>query len=398
MNSMNVLDLVTSLSSTSPNNFKESAILNVKNLTELNDPLDLSANSRSSNYSRTIANADLEMKTGYDYDGRSSLPTIASLSASPTSVTEVNPLAEVGTGIKGEYFAGKAFDVLKLTRTDSTVNFDWGKGSPDASLKADNFSVRWTGQVQPKYSDIYTFYTTSDDGIRLWVDGKQLINNWTNHSATENKGSLSLMAEQKYDIKLEYFEKTGDAVSKLMWSSSNQLKEIISQNQLYSLATPSLDINDKPVIMVPGSQSIASGTTLSISGLQIADLDAGNGELTVTLNATNGTLHVNGNVSGGVTMANIKNNGTGSIILAGTLMQISATLASPTGLIYAANSGFLGSDTIQVSVNDNGNTGSGGPQTDVQSFSVSTYASNVPSKSMIGTNLNGITDWSTEWP
>ncbi|MBC1281364.1 hypothetical protein GNF10_36955, partial [Nostoc sp. UCD121] len=74
----------------------------------------------------------------------------------------------------------------------------------------------------------------SDDGVRLWVNGQQIINKFVNQSPTENTGSIALVAGQKYDIKLEYFENTVTAVSKLAWSSATQTKEIIPQSQLYS--------------------------------------------------------------------------------------------------------------------------------------------------------------------
>ncbi len=150
------------------------------------------------------------------------------VSATPTSVT-----AGTGTGLTGQYFDNSDFTAPKITRTDGTINFDWGYGSPDASIGVDTFSARWTGQVQPQYSQAYTFYTTSDDGIRLWVNNQLIINNWTDHAPIENSGTMTLTAGQKYDLKLEFYENGGGAVSKLSWSSASQIKQIIPQLQLY---------------------------------------------------------------------------------------------------------------------------------------------------------------------
>ena len=61
-------------------------------------------------------------------------------------------------------------------------------GSPAAAIAADTFSARWIGQVEAQFTGTYTFYTQSDDGVRLWVNGQLLVNNWTNHSVTENGG------------------------------------------------------------------------------------------------------------------------------------------------------------------------------------------------------------------
>jgi hypothetical protein len=101
-------------------------------------------------------------------------------------------------------------------------------------MDADTFSVRWTGFVTPKYSQTYTFYTVSDDGVRLWVDGKLVIDNWTEHGETEDSGTISLQAGGSYSVKMEYFESGGDAVAKLLWSSSSQAKQVIPSVQLSS--------------------------------------------------------------------------------------------------------------------------------------------------------------------
>lgn len=114
------------------------------------------------------------------------------------------------------------------------MNFNWGKTAPAAGMGADTFSVRWTGKVQAKYSQTYTFSTTADDGVRLWVNGQLLINNWTDHAATTNSGTITLQAGQKYDIKMEYYENSGGAVAKLLWSSASQPLQVVPQSQLYT--------------------------------------------------------------------------------------------------------------------------------------------------------------------
>ncbi|MEH2199966.1 PA14 domain-containing protein [Nostoc sp.] len=139
-----------------------------------------------------------------------------------------------GNGLKAEYYDNIDFTNLKVTRTDPTVNFLWGAGSPDPSIGADTFSARWTGQVEAKYSETYNFYTTADDGVRLSVNGQQIINKFVDQSTTESSGSIALVAGQKYDIKLEYYENQYSAVSQLSWSSNSQTKQIIPQSQLYS--------------------------------------------------------------------------------------------------------------------------------------------------------------------
>ncbi|MGF2038132.1 MAG: PA14 domain-containing protein [Nostoc sp. CmiVER01] len=201
------------------------------------------------NQSATEYSGAIALVAGQKYDIKleyyeNKYDAVSQLSWSSSSQTkEIIPQSQLysnvstvgnGNGLKAEYYDNIDFTNLKQTRTDSTVNFNWGERSPDPSIDADTFSVRWTGQVQAKYSETYNFYTTSDDGVRLWVNGQQIINKFVNQSATEYSGAIALVAGQKYDIKLEYYENKYDAVSQLSWSSSSQTKEIIPQSQLYS--------------------------------------------------------------------------------------------------------------------------------------------------------------------
>ena len=155
-----------------------------------------------------------------------------------------------GTGLLGQYYSGTNFGTLLLSRTDATVGFNWGSGSPGAGVPADRFSVRWTGKVTPRYSETYTFTTRSDDGVRLTVNGQQLINNWTDHAATQNSGTLALTAGHAYDLQLEFYENGGQAVSTLSWASASQPLEIVPQSQLTPATVPTPPADDGVFSMV----------------------------------------------------------------------------------------------------------------------------------------------------
>ena len=134
------------------------------------------------------------------------------LSSSDDVTVTVNPAP--ANGLTARYYrdpgSGAHFATLVLTRVDPTVNFTWGTAAPAAGVTADNFSVRWTGRVQAPVSGTYRFTTVSDDGIRLWVNGVQVINNWTDHAATTNtSAAITLTAGVKYTITLEFYEKGG---------------------------------------------------------------------------------------------------------------------------------------------------------------------------------------------
>ena len=155
----------------------------------------------------------------------------------PTHTPTPTPPIQSGDGLTGNYYDNNDLTNLKLTRVDSTINFDWGAGSPDASIDSETFSARWTGQVKADYTETYTFYVYSNDGNRLWVNGKLLTDRWTT-GISEQSGTISLIAGQKYDIVLEMFETNKTALCQLSWSSPSTPKVIIPTANLYSSVQP----------------------------------------------------------------------------------------------------------------------------------------------------------------
>ncbi len=125
-----------------------------------------------------------------------------------------------GTGLRGQYFASNNLSGnVGLQRTEA-VNFNWGTAAPGAGVPADNFSVRWTGTVEASSTGSFTFQTNSDDGVRVYVNGTLVINNWTAHSATLNtSAAIAMTANQRYSIVVEYQELTGSAVMQLRWKT-----------------------------------------------------------------------------------------------------------------------------------------------------------------------------------
>lgn len=126
------------------------------------------------------------------------------------------------SGLFGEYYNSRTLSGSPVgTRTDTTIDFNWGNGSPGvSSVGTDQFSVDWNGYVRAEETGTYYFQTESDDGVRLWVDGNLIIDNWTNHSPTTNTSAgVSLVAGQAYDVTLQYYEDGGGAVIRLRWQT-----------------------------------------------------------------------------------------------------------------------------------------------------------------------------------
>jgi hypothetical protein len=186
--------------------------------------------------------------TAYEFaswsDGGAAAHTVSTPSANTTYTATYRPAGSSGsgTGLNAEYFNNADFTGTKVARVDPAVDFAWGSGSPAGTLGVDTFSARWTGQIQAPYTGTYTFYTQSDDGVRLWVNGVQLVNHWSNHATYEDRGTITLSAGQRYPIKMEYYENTGGATARLLWSHASISKTVVPATRLYPSTASSTTI------------------------------------------------------------------------------------------------------------------------------------------------------------
>jgi hypothetical protein len=144
-----------------------------------------------------------------------------------------------GQGLQGDYFANQTLTgTPTLSQIDQTITNDWGSAAPDPTLPVDHFSIRWTGKVQPYSTETYTFEAESDDGVRVWVNGVQIINAWVDQVDVKTTGTIALVAGVKYDIKVEYYSDVGNALVKLRWSTPTWPSETIPETQFYPPPQP----------------------------------------------------------------------------------------------------------------------------------------------------------------
>jgi hypothetical protein len=146
-----------------------------------------------------------------------------------------------GTGLIGSHYAtlnfqSTSFDLVETTGQE--VDFKWRNAAPlsgNPAIPADGFRVLWKGQFEPAFSEKYTFYTVADDGIKLWINGVLVIDNWTTQGATQRSFTTSsnLIAGQKYNIIVEYYDQSGDALAQLQWQSANQPRQVIPRDRLH---------------------------------------------------------------------------------------------------------------------------------------------------------------------
>ncbi len=149
---------------------------------------------------------------------------------------------EGNKGLTGKYFKGKNFDVLVKTQTDKNIDFNWGQSGPE-KLPGDYYSIQWTGKVKTDDPGVYDFYTSSDDGVRLWVNNKLIIDDWVKHGTLSNYASIRLEGGKSYPIKLEYFEDIGGANVKLGWAPPENISD--NKEVFYRVHDIALDFLDK---------------------------------------------------------------------------------------------------------------------------------------------------------
>jgi len=123
--------------------------------------------------------------------------------------------ADGKAGFKGEYFQGRDLQGEPTIRQDKEINFNWDNG-PMSGFGKLNYSVRWTGEFHADSTDDYAFHVTSDDGARLWIDDKLVVDNWSVHPATNIESKpIHLSAGSVHPMRLEYFQAEGGAEVRL---------------------------------------------------------------------------------------------------------------------------------------------------------------------------------------
>jgi hypothetical protein len=147
-----------------------------------------------------------------------------------------------GAGLTGVYYNGHAFDDSVASRIDPLISFpEWLLPMPGLAtgvhytIKDTRYSIRFTGSIQPQFTEDYIFSTQVAGGIRLWVNDKLLIDRWQEtYTTTHTAAPVALEAGKKYRIRLEYFNTDDRTALYLFWQSPSLKKELVPQSQLYA--------------------------------------------------------------------------------------------------------------------------------------------------------------------
>lgn len=154
-------------------------------------------------------------------------------------------------GVKGEYYDNAELKGNPaFVRTDQEIDFKWGDGGPKEDFKKDGFSVRWTGKIKAPKSGEFTIETTSDDGVRLYINDKLVLENWDDHAPEPDKAFIKMEKDKLYDFRMEFYENGGGAVAKLGWQ--------LPDSDILTEAVQMAKNSDAVILFVGNSENIES--------------------------------------------------------------------------------------------------------------------------------------------
>ncbi len=172
-------------------------------------------------YSPSIIKADLQAGKTYHFNIKNLATKITPVISSQFLIPDGGKPGE--HGLKGEYFPNMKLEgAPSFTRVDSVVDFDWGNGSPQKGFKTVEYSARWTGKlIAPATIKGVSIDVTADDGARLFIDGKKVIDDWRDRSPETDSYIMDLDSGKVYAIELQYYQDGGGASARLSWTGGS---------------------------------------------------------------------------------------------------------------------------------------------------------------------------------
>lgn len=150
----------------------------------------------------------------------------------PTPMSE--PAARAAPhGLRAQYYRGRELNGPSVDRIDPTIDYQWAAGGAPIAAAGDVYSIRWTGRLTPRVSGRTTFHARYDDGVRIWVGGKLVLDDWNGrYVIVDRSADVDLIAGTPVDLKVEYFNGGDRGVIQLFWSSPGRPEEILPVSAL----------------------------------------------------------------------------------------------------------------------------------------------------------------------
>jgi hypothetical protein len=164
-------------------------------------------------------------------------------------------------GLQAEYFADAQFEDLRVTRIDPQIDFNWIGQTPNPAIPRENFSVRWTGQLRAPATDTYHFALAADTAARLYINKQIVVDT---RSRVQRTGNINLVGDKSYEIRVDYYNGTGNAACRLMWASQTQPEIVVvpTESLFYSPPMTAQSPTSAPT-SIAQSLPTASGIRLS---------------------------------------------------------------------------------------------------------------------------------------
>ncbi|WP_171597133.1 PA14 domain-containing protein [Marinifilum caeruleilacunae] len=248
-----------------------------------------------------------------------------------------------------EYYSGRNFETYQETLTVDELNYSWGSGPPESSLVGNNqFSIRFQGVVKAPQTGTYTFYTNSDDGVRLWVNGIQLIDDWRDHGVQQRSGTIDLTADELASVRLDYYENGGGAVVRLEWVGPGQARDYVRNTGDATCQDLVLDLNASGSGSItvddvdPGYIDECGIGSRTLSRTDFDCNDVGDNVVTLTVEDVNGNVSTC-DITLTVNMLNVADNSlavSGDSKCQGEIANFTVH-ASETGVVYSLYRGAV---------------------------------------------------------
>ena len=179
------------------------------------------------------------------------------------------PPAWAQSGLRGDYYAGTNFEQKAFSRIDPAIGFNWDKRSPGQGLSRSYYSIRWTGKLLAPTTGEYVFFAKVNDGIRVWVGNRLVLDSWQLNSYKHYTGTIALKAGQYYDLRVDYFNAIEWGEIYLYWkpppTPSSALNPFAESGELipadyFFLKAPFGRVVPKPISSAVTKQSVMVST------------------------------------------------------------------------------------------------------------------------------------------
>lgn len=156
--------------------------------------------------------------------GRRFLLPLAALVAGgmPAAFAQIPTPFPVGDGLLATYYKGENFEQPVVRRHETRLDYEWALQPPVPGVPAEHFSVRWQGWLVPPVGGRYLLHLRIDDGLRLWLNGRQIVNEWRDQYFSDYTVAVDLQAGQAYELRIDYYQNLLESRMRLAWERPGQ--------------------------------------------------------------------------------------------------------------------------------------------------------------------------------